>query len=177
MPPVSQRLDGDRRGLWKVFSEFTALQEPQLWDRCRMPKVLFQGMLAVSRVPLRHRRYSACRTQIVQPTINIVSLACLPSITKIMKINSGMRPSILITHWRLSYQLFIEPKGKHIADGDRWKEEFLQDICAEFPSRFFTEDSKYRIIGVPSFYNEDHENQFRDNLDNALEVIPNTKAE
>ena len=77
----------------------------------------------------------------------------------------------------LSYQLFIEPKGKHIADGDRWKEEFLQDICAEFPSRFFTEDSKYRIIGVPSFYNEDHENQFRDNLDNALEVIPNTKAE
>ena len=25
----------------------------------------------------------------------------------------------------LSYQLFIEPKGEHIAEGDRWKEEFL----------------------------------------------------
>ena len=71
----------------------------------------------------------------------------------------------------LSYQLFIEPKGKHIADGDRWKEEFLQEICAEFPSRFFTEDRKYRIIGVPSFYNTAQENQFRDDLDNALNTV------
>ncbi|RKU17178.1 type III deoxyribonuclease [Candidatus Poribacteria bacterium] len=72
----------------------------------------------------------------------------------------------------LSYQLFIEPKGKHIAEGDRWKEEFLQEICAEFPSRILTEDRKYRIIGVPSFYNEAQENQFRDDLNSALEAIP-----
>ncbi len=73
----------------------------------------------------------------------------------------------------LSYQLFIEPKGKHIAKGDRWKEQFLQEICAEFPSRILTEDRKYRVIGVPSFYNEAQENQFRDDLNNALEAIPN----
>ena len=72
----------------------------------------------------------------------------------------------------LSYQLFIEPKGKHIADGDRWKEEFLQEICAEYQSKVLTENSKYRIIGVPSFYNEDHENQFREDLDNALKAVP-----
>ena len=71
----------------------------------------------------------------------------------------------------LSYQLFIEPKGKHIADGDRWKEEFLQEICAEYQSKVLTENSKYRIIGVPSFYNEDHENQFREDLDNALKTV------
>lgn len=68
----------------------------------------------------------------------------------------------------LSYQLFIEPKGQHIAEHDRWKEDFLNEIRAEYPSRIITEDSKYRIIGVPSFYNEDHENEFKEDLDNAL---------
>ena len=77
----------------------------------------------------------------------------------------------------LSYQLFIEPKGKHIADGDRWKEKFLQEICAEFRSKILTEDSKYRIIGVPSFYNEKRENQFREDLDNALRTVPQTQEQ
>ncbi|MDE0087847.1 MAG: DEAD/DEAH box helicase family protein [Candidatus Poribacteria bacterium] len=72
----------------------------------------------------------------------------------------------------LSYQLFIEPKGEHIADGDRWKEEFLQEICTEYQSKVLTENSKYRIIGVPSFYNKTHENQFREDLDNALKTVP-----
>lgn len=71
----------------------------------------------------------------------------------------------------LSYQLFIEPKGKHIAEGDRWKEGFLEQICAEYPSRILTEDSRYRIIGVPSFYNTDYENEFKEDLDNALKAV------
>ena len=75
----------------------------------------------------------------------------------------------------LSYQLFIEPKGEHIADGDRWKEEFLQEICAEYQSKVLTENSKYRIIGVPSFYREEHENQFREDLDNALKTVLQTQ--
>ena len=74
----------------------------------------------------------------------------------------------------LSYQLFIEPKGEHIADGDRWKEEFLQEICTEYQSKVLTENSKYRIIGVPSFYNEERENQFREDLDKALKTSPQT---
>ncbi len=71
----------------------------------------------------------------------------------------------------LFYQLFIEPKGQHIAEHDRWKEEFLQEICAEYPSRVLLEDGKYRIIGVPSFYNTAQENQFREDLDNALNTV------
>ena len=74
----------------------------------------------------------------------------------------------------LSYQLFIEPKGEHLADGDRWKEEFLQEICEEYQSKVLTENSKYRIIGVPSFYHENYENQFRDDLNAALIAIPQT---
>lgn len=69
------------------------------------------------------------------------------------------------------------PKGEHLADGDRWKEEFLQKICAEYQSKVLTEDRKYRIIGVPSFYNEDRENQFREDLDNALRTVPQTQEQ
>ena len=77
----------------------------------------------------------------------------------------------------LSYQLFIEPKGDHIAAGDRWKVKFLQKICAEYQSKVLTENSKYRIIGVPSFYSEDRENQFREDLDNALKTVPQTQEQ
>ena len=68
----------------------------------------------------------------------------------------------------LSYQLFIEPKGEHLAANDQWKEAFLKEICAEYHSKILTEDSKYRIIGVPSFYHERYENQFKDELNAAL---------
>lgn len=68
----------------------------------------------------------------------------------------------------LSYQLFIEPKGEHLAANDRWKEAFLEEIRAEFHSKILTENSKYRIIGVPSFYHERYENQFKDELNAAL---------
>ena len=68
----------------------------------------------------------------------------------------------------LSYQLFIEPKGEHLAETDRWKEKFLQEIRAEFHSKILTENSKYRVIGVPSFYHERYENQFKDDLNAAL---------
>ena len=68
----------------------------------------------------------------------------------------------------LSYQLFIEPKGEHLAETDRWKEKFLAEIRAEYRSKILTENSKYRIIGVPSFYHERYENQFKDDLNAAL---------
>ena len=68
----------------------------------------------------------------------------------------------------LSYQLFIESKGEHLAANDRWKEDFLKEICAEYRSKILTENSKYRIIGVPSFYHERYENQFKDELNAAL---------
>ena len=68
----------------------------------------------------------------------------------------------------LSYQLFIEPKGEHLAEHDRWKEKFLEEIRAEYQSKILTENNKYRVIGVPSFYHERYENQFKDELNAAL---------
>lgn len=69
----------------------------------------------------------------------------------------------------ITYQLFIEPKGEHIAEGDRWKVEFLAQICTDYNGRIFSENDRCRLIGVPSFYNESHENDFREDLNTALQ--------
>lgn len=71
----------------------------------------------------------------------------------------------------LTYQLFIEPKGGHLTDKDRWKENFLKEIKQEFGKKNILklEDKKYCLIGVP-FYNNEDENVFRENLESALAV-------
>jgi len=70
----------------------------------------------------------------------------------------------------LTYQLFIEPKGKHLKEHDRWKEDFLKEITDRFRDRVlhFSASAKYRLIGVP-FYNNEDENRFRESLYQALE--------
>lgn len=69
----------------------------------------------------------------------------------------------------LSYQLFIEPKGEHIEDFDRWKEDFLKEIDTERKTELIIEDKNYRIIGLP-FYQEKNQNQFRETLDEVLQL-------
>ena len=69
----------------------------------------------------------------------------------------------------LAYQLFIEPKGQHLEEQDRWKEEFLKKISVEYHSRILTEDRKFRVIGVPTFYNSQRENDFKEKLNNVLQ--------
>jgi type III restriction enzyme len=71
----------------------------------------------------------------------------------------------------LTYQLFIEPKGKHIktSETEKWKEKFLQEIKQEFKGKLlsFNSKDKYRITGVP-FYNNQDENPFKESLCEAL---------
>jgi len=69
----------------------------------------------------------------------------------------------------LTYQIFIEPKGKHLRERDRWKEKFLKEITEEFGDKVlkFQNKSKYRLIGVP-FYNNEDENKFRESLEAVL---------
>lgn len=68
----------------------------------------------------------------------------------------------------LVYQLFIEPKGKHLKEHDRWKESFLKEITNEFGGKtLIFENKKYRLIGVP-FYNNEDENKFRESLESVL---------
>lgn len=68
----------------------------------------------------------------------------------------------------LSYQLFIEPKGQHLENKERWKENFLKEICDEYDYSTLTENRKYRVLGVPTFYNSTRENEFRSKFTETL---------
>ena len=74
----------------------------------------------------------------------------------------------------LTYQIFIEPKGKHLKEHDKWKQEFLREITEKFKEKtliFKTQQKtqKYRLVGVP-FYNNEDENRFKQSL---YEVVEN----
>src|SRR5581483_11030198 len=69
----------------------------------------------------------------------------------------------------LAYQLFIEPKGAHLKEHDKWKADFLKEITAKFGKNRLLkfENKKYRLFGAP-FYNNEDENQFRASLESVL---------
>ncbi len=73
----------------------------------------------------------------------------------------------------LTYQIFIEPKGKYLKEHDRWKQSFLQEITEKFEGEtleFKTQrkTQKYRLVGVP-FYNNEDENKFKQSLYDVIE--------
>jgi type III restriction enzyme len=60
----------------------------------------------------------------------------------------------------ITYQMFIEPKGAHLKEHDKWKEDFLLDIRERFAEKTIEYNSdKYRLTGVP-FYTNKEENEF-----------------
>ena len=68
----------------------------------------------------------------------------------------------------LTYQIFIEPKGKYLKEHDKWKQDFLKEIKEKFQDKtleFETQSKtqRYRLVGVP-FYNNEDENRFRQSL-------------
>lgn len=53
-------------------------------------------------------------------------------------------------------QIFIEPKGDHLLDKDKWKEDFLFRLESEsLPVKKYVDNNRYKIIGVP-FFNKKH---------------------
>lgn len=69
----------------------------------------------------------------------------------------------------LTYQLFIEPKGRFIEDKDQWKNAFLKEISERFSGKVFKLDSKrYRLRGIP-FFNSSDENEFVSHFYASLE--------
>ena len=72
----------------------------------------------------------------------------------------------------LTYQIFIEPKGKHLQQHDRWKADFLKQIKEKFASETLDFETRsgtqsYRLVGVP-FYNNKDEVNFMETLKYAL---------
>ena len=55
----------------------------------------------------------------------------------------------------LQEQIYIEPKGSHLREKDKWKEDFLLKIEEQgIPVRKYVDDNEYRIFGLP-FFNKD----------------------
>jgi len=54
----------------------------------------------------------------------------------------------------IMYQLFIEPKGEHLLAEDKWKEDFLKEIEANYKLPTMYEDKDFKLVGLP-FYNEE----------------------
>lgn len=67
---------------------------------------------------------------------------------------------------KLTYQVFIEPKGEHLATGEKWKADFLKEI-AEAKNVLKIHTDNYLITGVP-FYNYADENEFVGKLNEIL---------
>ena len=67
---------------------------------------------------------------------------------------------------KMTFQVFIEPKGEHLKGHDKWKEDFLNEIKAEQKAIKIHTDT-YLITAVP-FYNYNNENEFKTTLDNTL---------
>jgi type III restriction enzyme len=72
----------------------------------------------------------------------------------------------------ITFQIFIEPKGKYLKEHDKWKQTFLKEITEKFKGmtlEFKTQNKieKYGLVGVP-FYNNEDENKFKQNLFEVL---------
>lgn len=59
------------------------------------------------------------------------------------------------------YQLFVEPKGAHLVNQDKWKEDFLREIEAQGGAKTLFENIHYKIIGLP-FYQHDLNEAFEE---------------
>ena len=69
---------------------------------------------------------------------------------------------------KLSFQVFIEPKGGHLVAKDKWKEDLLKAMKDNY---IVVKDlDNYVITGVP-FYNYDNENDFKKELNETLRTI------
>ncbi len=80
----------------------------------------------------------------------------------------------------ITYQIFLEPKGSLFRGGsgsfedgkEAEKLKFLKELSLEMENEImiFGTTSKYRIVGVPMFYNKQEENQFIDLLTESLNI-------
>ncbi|NWN98817.1 MAG: hypothetical protein HLX45_15210 [Bacillus sp. (in: Bacteria)] len=64
-----------------------------------------------------------------------------------------------------TYQVFLEPKGKHLLVQDKWKQDFLLSLSNNPNIEILAENESVRLIGI-KFYtdNPDLKNEFREDF-------------
>ena len=63
--------------------------------------------------------------------------------------------------------IFIEPKGQHLVETDKWKEEFLNQLEEKAECKVYHSDDEYRILGMP-FYTHQEEQKFKDKFEQLM---------
>ncbi|OCA86158.1 DEAD/DEAH box helicase family protein [Bacillus sp. FJAT-27986] len=74
-----------------------------------------------------------------------------------------------------TYQVFIEPKGKHLKQQDKWKEDFLLSLNTREDITIVHESDSVKLIGL-KFYSDEREDKevFRQDFRNKL--LPNSPS-
>jgi len=67
-------------------------------------------------------------------------------------------------------QIFIEPKGGHLAPNDIWKEKFMLRLKEEASITFSTQIGDYHIWGMP-FYTEQNKIEFDRSFKGEFELL------
>ena len=92
----------------------------------------------------------------------------------------GFQPDFLLfLHGKVGnpnayYQVFIEPKGTHLAgdDNDGWKQDFLEEISRRYGTEHIVmeRNSSYVLIGLPFFNTEDKglKSKFTENFEKTI---------
>ena len=70
----------------------------------------------------------------------------------------GFMPDFLLylKNADFTYQVFLEPKGGHLQEGDKWKQDFLLSLSTREDVDVLTENEQVRLIGI-KFYSDDRE--------------------
>ena len=74
------------------------------------------------------------------------------------------------------YQCFIEPKGEHLLQIDKWKEDFLLDEFSD--SIIEKSNGKYKLIGMPFYNKEKHigENKFNEIIEEHYKITEKSSS-
>jgi len=69
----------------------------------------------------------------------------------------------------IQQQIYIEPKGNHLLEVDKWKEEFLKELKEEARTVVtYIDNNDYQIFGLP-FYNTEYKiEEFKENINEFL---------
>lgn len=67
------------------------------------------------------------------------------------------------------YQLFVEPKGNHLLEQDKWKEDFLLQIANDGVAvKTFVDDGRYHVVGMPFFNQQSRMKELREAFEGLL---------